>query len=428
MDAVTAALRMRDTLLGMLRGDARPLSRQAVSTTISFARISLIVGLVFLHYQKFPNSTISPFVGADTATHPLATFVNSFLLFFFFSVVPLLSMVSGWLFFAFDTDKPLQALRQRISRRFVSLYLPLVFWNALFLGIVLLLYMRQPDDPLLPELNIHLATAGAMDYVNAIFAVTRHPIGFQFWFVRDLFVTALMSPLLWLLLRHAPLIGALFLGAAWLAGSNLFIFFRTDVLFFFYLGALLRWHRVPLHIGRKAAFSLMGFYVLLVTARTLAPTVLDLANSRPQLLTACTRAMRLAGVVACWGVFLQVARSRLGGVIARYGGLAFFLHAAHYPLLAEVKIQLWHLVPAQTDGWMIAHYLASVCVTVALGLGAGLLLAHGWPRAFALMNGGRAGLQRADSGTGTQAAGEQDLYPSPRPDVAIRPIGATQQA
>ncbi|UTA55615.1 hypothetical protein L3D22_07380 [Lysobacter soli] len=83
-----------------LRGtESSPLSAQELSRTINLARISLIVGLVFLHYQTYPNSTASPFDGIDQAHHPWATYINSFVLFFFFSAVPLLSMISGWLFF-----------------------------------------------------------------------------------------------------------------------------------------------------------------------------------------------------------------------------------------------------------------------------------------------------------------------------------------
>jgi succinoglycan biosynthesis protein ExoH len=78
--------------------------------------------------------------------------------------------------------------------------------------------------------------------------------------------------------------------------------------------------------------------------------------------------------------------------MARYGGLAFFLHAAHFPLLAEVKILLWPLLPAETDGWMLAHYAASVLITIGLGVAAGILLARLFPRAFAFLNGGRAAL------------------------------------
>src|SRR5512145_303276 len=196
----------------LIRGDAPALSKDGLSQTINFARISLIVGLVFLHYEWFPNARISPFRGLDPTHNQVATFVQSFVLFFFFSVVPLLSMISGWLFFSFNSDAA-AALSSRIRRRFASLYLPLVFWNALFLAVLLVLFLALPGHPLLAEMNIDFASAGAMDYLNAVFGLTAHPIGFQFWFVRDLFVTVLVSPLLWLLLTRAPWIGAVFLGA-----------------------------------------------------------------------------------------------------------------------------------------------------------------------------------------------------------------------
>ena len=183
------------------------LSKNDISDTISFARIALIVGLVFLHYQQYPDVQTSPFAGMDASGHQVATFVNSFMLFFFFSVVPLLSVISGWLFFSFDADKAGASLRHRIRRRFTSLYLPMVFWDVLYLAILIPLFVWKPDYPLFDEINIHFGDAGFMDYVNALFGITRHPVGFQFWFIRDLFTTVLVSPLLWLSLKRTPWLG-----------------------------------------------------------------------------------------------------------------------------------------------------------------------------------------------------------------------------
>ena len=361
------------------------MSKEALSRTIDFARISLIVGLVFLHYEWFPNARISPFRGLDPAQNQVATFVQSFVLFFFFSVVPLLSMISGWLFFSFRDDAK-AGLRSRIRRRFSSLYLPLVFWNVLFLAVLLLLFQANPANKLLAEMNIDLGSAGALDYVNAVFALTKHPIGFQFWFVRDLFVTVLVSPLLWLMLTRAPLLGAVFLGAAWLVGHDLWIFFRPDVVFFFYLGGWIRLRGLPVEIGARATLVFLAAYIAMCAVRTLAPYVVD---GDPFILQVMTRGMRLVGVLACWGLFQRIAPTPIGGLVARFGGLAFFLHAAHYPLIAEVKLILWDLLPAETQPWMLVHYVVSVLITVALGIGLGLLLTRSAPKAFALLNGGR---------------------------------------
>lgn len=386
-----AFLQYRESLDRMVRGDANALSKHEISQTISFARIVLIIGLVFLHYDQYPDVSANPFSGMAAGGHQIATFVNSFTLFFFFSVVPLLSMVSGWLFFSFDADTAGASLRQRISRRFSSIYLPMVFWNILFLSLLALLFAWKPNYPLLGQMNIRFDHATLMDYVNAIFGITRHPVGFQFWFVRDLFVTALVSPLLWLSLKHTPYLGMAVLGVAWIIGSNLFIFFRTDVVFFFYLGGFLRIRQVPLHIGRKTSWYLLAAYLGVVTLRTFAPMLIDLSAHRPELLDTATRSMRLLGVLACWGCFQQWSRTRTGAAIARFGGLAFFLHSAHFPLIAEVKILLWPLLPSHSDGWLIAHYFASVSITVVIGVSIGLLLARKAPAVFALMNGGRPG-------------------------------------
>ena len=373
------------TVHAIIRGDAPAMSKDTLSRTINFARISLIVGLVFLHYEWFPNARISPFRGLDPEQTQVATFVQSFVLFFFFSVVPLLSMISGWLFFSFRTDTA-AALRSRMGRRFGSLYLPLVFWNALFLAILLLLFQVNPANKLLAEMNIDLGSAGPLDYVNAVFAVTEHPIGFQFWFVRDLFVTALVSPLLWLLLTRAALFGAVLLGGAWLVGHDLWIFFRADVVFFFYLGAWIRLRGVPVEIGARATWVFLVAYVAMCAARTLAPYVVD---GDPFALQVMTRGMRLVGVLACWGLFQRIAPTPIGGLVARFGGLAFFLHAAHFPLIAEIKLIIWDLLPAETQAWMLVHYVVSVLITVVLGIGLGLLLTRSAPKAFALLNGGR---------------------------------------
>ena len=123
-----------------------------------------------------------------------------------------------------------------------------------------------------------------------------------------------------------------------------------------------------------------------MTLRTLAPYALD--DSEP-LLDLATKLMRLVGVVACWGVFQSMALSAAGSTIARYGGFAFFLHAIHFPLIVALKVLLWSIVPAPTQAWMLMHYAASVLLTVALGMGIGILLARCAPRQFAFLNGGR---------------------------------------
>ena len=363
-----------------------------MSQAVGFARISLIGGLVFLHYMQYPNATISPFDGMDASHHAIATFINSFVLFFFFSAVPLLSMISGWLFYPATHGTVESRTRHihRIWRRAKSLYFPLVFWNATFLIILYTIFLRNAADPLLVEIGFRFDQSGWADYINAVFGVTRRPIAFQFWFVRDLFVTALISPLLWLSLRHTPTLGFAILGLSWLVGHDLWIFFRPDVVFFFYLGAYLKLRNISLEIGRRASLVLFLSYLILVALRTAAPALMTWEiGDRPELLSGITRLMRLIGVMASWALVLQLCSTRIGILIGSYSGLAFFIHSVHFPLIAEVKLLLWRLIPAPTDFWMVAHYLGSVGVTLILSISVGMILARHLPGLFGLMNGGR---------------------------------------
>jgi succinoglycan biosynthesis protein ExoH len=363
----------------------------SISTSIEVARVALVIGLVFLHYFAYPNSTVSPFVGLDPTRHQVATFINSFVLFFFFSAVPLLSTISGWLFFGF-TGEPTQEIRRRIRGRVRSLFLPLLAWNLAVLLMAIVLHAVAPRNGFLPALGFDFTTASALDYVNAVLGLTGLPIALQFWFVRDLFVTVLVSPLLWLMLRKAPLAGALSLGFVWLAGGTLGIFIRTDVLFFFYLGALLRQRGTVPQLSLRLTVQLLVVYAVLMALRALAPLAWGTEPSAmvTEALEVATRMARPLGVIACWGACLHLAGSRIGRFMARYGGFAFFLHAAHYPLIAALKYALWRLVPLENDGGMLANYLASVVLTLTIAAFAAVQLNRLSPALYRFLAGGRS--------------------------------------
>jgi succinoglycan biosynthesis protein ExoH len=369
---------------------ARPIEAAAsLPRTIEFARVALVIGLVFLHYFNLPGDHRPPFLGIDPDGPRIATFVNGFLTFFFFSAVPLLSAVSGWLFFG-GGDNAGQGTGRKMRGRARSLLLPLLLWNLATLALAILVQRVAPTIGFAQQFNLQSATAGAWDYVNAVLGITDVPIAFQFWFVRDLFVTVLCAPLIWLALRHAPIAGAVVLAAVWAAGFTLGIFIRTDVLFFFYLGALARRREWDLRLSATVTLSLLVAYAALVALRTLAPLMVDMADPATiAWLDVATRLMRPLGVAACWGACLHLAATGCGGAVARWGGFAFFLHAAHYPVIALVKEILSRLMPATGEGWLLAHYGASVALTIAITAAAGVVLFRLSPAFYGVLAGGR---------------------------------------
>jgi hypothetical protein len=105
--------------------------------------------------------------------------------------------------------------------RLWSLAAPLLTWNSAYLAAATILYFSGHGRGVIAQLHVDFAHGGVMEYVNAITGLQTIPIGFQFWFVRDLFVSAIVSPVLWLMLQRAPVLGAAALGAVWLEGGTL---------------------------------------------------------------------------------------------------------------------------------------------------------------------------------------------------------------
>ena len=359
---------------------------------IECLRFVLVAGLVMLHYGSFPESELSPFRGWVESAHPVAAFVNSFVLFFFLSAVPLLSAISGWLFFK-DFVPAAPFYLRRIRARGRSVLLPMALWNGIVLAGFAAVAMAGVTGWPLAIVAYDMTALGLSDIIDALFGITRHPVNFQFWFLRDLFLTVLLSPLLGLVLVRAPMAGAVVLAAVWFAGFDLWIFFRTDVLFFFYLGGFLRVRGIPVaHRATGLGLALMALFLLLVTARTIGPRFIAEDSGLGILLFDYgARLMRAVGVAGLWLSAPLLVATPLGQALARLGPTAFFLHAFHWPLNQFVKAGLARLMPPEGDAALIANYLATGLLTVALAILAARTLDRLWPALFGILSGGREG-------------------------------------
>lgn len=134
--------------------------------------------------------------------------------------------------------------------------------------------------------------------VNALIGVTRHPINFQFWFLSDLLLTILLSPLIAFALTRAPAITLLGLFFVWIGDFSPGIFFRTDVLFFFALGDFFRFHdlRLPA-IGGRAVWLLVAAFLVAAALRAAAPALVNLSDPLVAgTVDVLTRLMRLRGL------------------------------------------------------------------------------------------------------------------------------------
>lgn len=123
--------------------------------------------------------------------HNICWYVCSLALFSFF-------LISGYLLFK---NFSLSTYPRKLLGRVKRLAVPYVMWNVLFV-IVYLLGARC-----VPRLNARVETFGLTTFTGCfskILSVTVSPIDGPLWFIRMIFILALISPIMWLFLRHLP--------------------------------------------------------------------------------------------------------------------------------------------------------------------------------------------------------------------------------
>ena len=176
------------------------------------------------------------------------------------SSVSLLSVVSGY----FVVASLLKSGAVRLVRsKMRTLIVPLIGWNLLMLallGIYGLLTGKWHD---MPELTVS-------GIGNALLALTHWPLDVPLWFLRDLFVCCVLSPVLYVGLKRAPIVTILVLVVYTVFGEGLLILQRPQLLLFFGLGMWLRIAGAdPKAIDRWSRLLTVGLVVMVAIFLTI---------------------------------------------------------------------------------------------------------------------------------------------------------------
>ena len=236
------------------------------SVQINILRFPLMVGVIFSHaysLASLPGAAVQV-----SQQQPVAMFIESTVVGLWARLAtPLFFLFSGYLLYhgeALNGSVWAAKLKNRVSR----LGMPYLCWN----GAVFALYFVGQAVPRLhpfftkPEYEI--ANLDWWERANLLLGITRFPIDYQFWFIRDLLLLVAVSPVLWLAMRHfrIPAIALLVLLWSGLLG-DVPLPFASRALVFFTLGlALGQISGVSLRIPQHAAYVLAFVLVTVVEA------------------------------------------------------------------------------------------------------------------------------------------------------------------
>jgi succinoglycan biosynthesis protein ExoH len=292
-------------------------------------RILLISGIVFVHVPHDPQT--SPFIGANGFFDWLRVFLGDSL---FRIGVPCLSVISGYLLFQrgwseFDYSKTLRSKARTVL-------LPFLLWNVGLFAAVFAAQRIGIGEGYFPD----LWNAAPRELLSSALATEELPINLPLYFLRDLVVCIILSPILAFLVRRypGPTLGVLFFVAI-LPEVTLGIVLKKTILFSFTLGIFLALYRQDLKALDR--FAGIGSATALAAAALLSVAQYHTGPDFPWVVDLARNTLSMLGVVGFWLMSSFLIRLPISQRLAATGSLSFWIFCAHYPLLV-VMWMVWN--------------------------------------------------------------------------------------
>lgn len=373
-----------------MRGD-----KSALSAAIDTLRFPIMLGVVAEHafFQvpeggSYPVYSTIKFFLSDVSTEVLPP--------------PLFFLISGLLFFWTVEKFTSSVWSSKIRRRAITVLIPYIFWNLLIIGV---LYVGQTwFGDLAGQEATRVAEYSFKDWLWAFWdtskgtayasATVGDPVYFPFWFLRDLMVLFLISPLIWFLVKKAGGWFVLLLGLWWLAAGipdvPRWVYgvagFSPRAIFFFSAGAWIitsRKQAAERFLESKKNLSIL--LCIVIPAIAVAYLLKGHPAYQPYI-----RLYTIACTALCLVIAARLSKKAKGRKFwAFLGGATFFLYASH-GFLAKL---LPHIVIQKTgicgDLQLTVLYFVCLAATVAICLAVYWIMKKITSRLLGVITGGR---------------------------------------
>lgn len=290
--------------------------------------------------------------------------------------VPTFFTISGYLFF-YGYRQTWNCYKSKIKRRIHTLIIPYLLWNGLFVG---LYYMAEYIPSVMALYNdgkklVH--DFGFTDYLGA-FGINKGPIVDQLWFVRNLILLGIASPIIYLFVRYTKLVGVIGLGMLWYFGTGMA--YPQSSIFYFCLGAYfsISHKSLILEIHKVSKCLFIFFPILVIADATLHHTAIGHYLHRTQTF------IGLLFVLALIPTLLEKGKIR---DIAFLSASSFFLFLAHDPLLRFMRRFSLKLINHNSEFQAIASYFITAILNIAIVYTVYWILQTHTPRFLKLITG-----------------------------------------
>ena len=347
---------------------------------ISFISIIMVV---FIH----TNNTIVKF---NSGSMYLCSKYNIFVQTFFSQeitkiAVPIFFCISGYLFFL-KLNGTIDEFILKYRKRVKSLLLPYLIWSiwGLLFYIILQLFPQGKNF----FTNELIANYSLTKIIETIFL---YPITYQFWFVRDLMVLVIFSPIFYWLIKYFRAIPILLLFIIWLGFFNFsFVIIRNESILFFCLGAYFAMNNsdfILKKLNKKGYWIFAFLWFIILSINT---TLICAKSDQTVLFLLLDKIGTLIGIIAIWSTYDIVMRNKTNPnkTIYNLSLFTFFIYAFHEPLLKIIKKGIFYISGASSTMSMINFFMAPI-IAIIISVIVGNFIKKNAPGFYSLITGGR---------------------------------------
>lgn len=351
--------------------------------SLDVLRFPLAVVVVIVHV--FSSNHINGYQFADS---PFFESTNTFVLAFLKGVsVPIYFFISGYVFFITKSGHfDLSTYRNKIKNRIKTLLIPYIIWNGIAVFLELIKFL-PPFANLLGntvENNITIKNVLSAFWMyggnltQSTPDISVYPINHALWFIRDLMIVTVCSPLVHLLLRKTKIIFLLILGGLYIyAPYSTFAHLPqlSTAFLFFSLGAYL---------------SIFNFDLVAICKKFVYPTsIIYFINSTLFLFISSTHhneanVLKTINTFICipmaFGITSLLLEKQKIKCNTFLSSASFFIYISHCLIVRKIKILLFMLINPSTQYSIILIYILTIILTIGLLLAAFALMRKYTPR------------------------------------------------
>jgi len=353
-----------------------------LSNKIRFVSFTSIILILYLHSynikMNFANESIKVYKG--TFSYIIQDFVSDGICRI---AVPIFFTLSGFLFFINIEQFTIRIYNQKIRKRINSLLVPFLIWSGIGILLFALLQLAPESNPYFSRHIIEKFTF--VDYLNRWLI---YPLTYQLWFLQELMVLSLISPIIYLLVKYVRHSGIIFIIAIWFFDFTIpqLSVFWSDGILFFVLGSYLAILKINVTVKFSAKhLILLGiFWLMLISLKVYFKfeNVLLVAYFLRKLSI-------LTGLLFYWFALDRIIdRVKSNKTITYLSAFTFFIYASHEPPLIIVKKLLFSIM-GHTEFSHLLIYIASPVLVLTAVISLGIILKKYVNPVYSVLTGSR---------------------------------------